>query len=134
MSKGYLLDTNIAIAILINESNVIEFVQQASRDKMPIYFSTITVSEVFAGLKHEEQLRAEKLFTTKRCMDVTSEIAKLAGTIRRDLKSKGRMLKTPDALIVATAMVHEFTLVSRDSDMNFVQNELDIPLLNIESN
>jgi predicted nucleic acid-binding protein len=25
MSKGYLLDTNIAIAILINESNVIEF-------------------------------------------------------------------------------------------------------------
>lgn len=36
MSKGYLLDTNIAIAILINESNVIEFVQQASRDKMPI--------------------------------------------------------------------------------------------------
>jgi tRNA(fMet)-specific endonuclease VapC len=132
MSKGYLLDTNIAIAILINESNVIEFAQQASRDEMPIYFSTITVSEVFAGLKHEEQLRAEKLFTTKRCMDVTSEIAKMAGTIRRELKGKGRKLKTPDALIIATAMVHEFTLVSRDSDMSFVQNELEIPLLKID--
>lgn len=34
MSKGYLLDTNIAIAILINEGIVIDFVQQASRDKM----------------------------------------------------------------------------------------------------
>ncbi|MCM3749272.1 PIN domain-containing protein [Paenibacillus pasadenensis] len=132
MSKGYLLDTNIAIAILTNESNVIDFVQQASRDKMPIYFSTITVSEVFAGLKHEEQLRAEKLFTSKRCIDVTSEIAKLAGTLRRDLKGKGRKLKTPDALIIATASVHELTLISRDSDMNFVQDELDIPLLNID--
>ncbi|MFI2859329.1 PIN domain-containing protein [Paenibacillus sp. JSM ZJ436] len=134
MSKGYLLDTNIAIAILTNESHVIDFVQQASRDKMPLYFSAITVSEVFAGLKHEEQLRAEKLFTLKRCIDVTSEIAKLAGTLRRDLKGKGRKLKTPHALIIATASVYELTLISRDSDMNFVQNELDIPLLNIDAN
>ncbi|WP_230986626.1 PIN domain-containing protein [Cohnella fermenti] len=124
MNKGYLLDTNIAIAILINESNVIDFLRQASRDKMPIYFSTITVSEVFAGLRHDEQLRAEKLFTSKRCIDVTSEIAKLAGTLRRDLKRKGRKLKTPDALIIATASVHELTLVSRDSDMNFVEDFL----------
>jgi len=134
MSKGYLLDTNIVIGILINESNVIDFVQRASRDRMPIYYSTITVSEVFAGLKLEEQLRAEKLFTTKRCLDVTSEIAKLAGTIRRDLKGKGRKLKTPDAIIIATASVHELILVSRDSDMNFVQDELDILLINMDSN
>ncbi|WP_217593512.1 type II toxin-antitoxin system VapC family toxin [Cohnella sp. GbtcB17] len=133
MSRGYLLDTNIAIAILMNESNVIDFVQQASRDKMPIYFSAITISEVFAGLKHEEQLRAEKLFTSKRCIDATSEIAKLAGTLRRDLKRKGRNLKTPDALIIATASIHELTLVSRDSDMNFVEQELAIPRFNIDS-
>lgn len=76
----------------------------------------------------------EKLFTTKRCMDVTSEIAKLAGTIRRDLKDKGRKLKTPDALINATASVHELMLVSRDSDMSFIQDELDIPLVNMEPN
>ncbi|WP_338045217.1 PIN domain-containing protein [Paenibacillus humicola] len=71
------------------------------------FIFAITVSEVFAGLKHEEQLRAEKLFTSKRCIDVTSDIAKLAGTVRRDLKRKGRKLKTPDALIIATASVYE---------------------------
>lgn len=32
-----------------------DFVQQTSRDKMPIYFSTITISKVFAGLKHNAQ-------------------------------------------------------------------------------
>jgi predicted nucleic acid-binding protein len=31
MSSGYLLDTNIVIAILINEDTVINFIQQASR-------------------------------------------------------------------------------------------------------
>jgi predicted nucleic acid-binding protein len=129
MSKGYLLDTNMAIAILMNEGNVIVFAQQASRDKMPVYFSTITECEVFSGLIPEEQIRAEKLFTTKRCIDVTSDIAKLAGSIRRDQKSKGRKLKTPDALIIGTALVNELILVSRDSDMRFVQTELEIPLL-----
>ena len=131
MSSGYLLDTNIAIAILINEEPVINFILQASKDKMPIYLSTITECEVFAGLKPEEQLRAEKLFTSKRCMEVTSEIAKLAGTIRRDQKGKGRKLKTPDAIIIATALVNELTLISRASDMNFIHNELGIPLIKI---
>src|SRR5690606_27991544 len=100
-------------------------------DRKSIYFSAITVSEVFAGLKHEEQLRAEKLFTTTRCLDVTSEIAKLAGIVRRETISKGRKLKTPDALIIATASFHDLTLVSRDSDMSFIREDLDIPLLKL---
>ncbi|MEF3306307.1 PIN domain-containing protein [Paenibacillus sp. GYB003] len=53
----------------------------------------------------------------------------MAGSVRRDQSGKGRKLKTPDALIIATALVHELILVSRDSDMSFVQSELDIPLL-----
>ncbi|WP_259618201.1 type II toxin-antitoxin system VapC family toxin [Paenibacillus doosanensis] len=118
MTNGYLLDTNIAIAIFMNEGNVVDF-------------STITECEVFAGLKPEEQLLAEKLFTTKRCIDITSDIAKLAGTIRRDQKGKGRKLKTPDALIIATALASDLILVSRDADMSFVQSELEVPLLKI---
>ncbi|MDG0792412.1 hypothetical protein OMP38_17175 [Cohnella ginsengisoli] len=57
----------------------------------------------------------------------------MAGTLRRDLKGKGRNLKTPDALIIATASVHELTLVSRDSDMKFIEQELAIPRFNIDS-
>jgi tRNA(fMet)-specific endonuclease VapC len=124
MSSGYLLDTNIAIAILVNEGTVIDFIQQASRDRMGIYFSTITECEVIAGLKPEEQLRAERLFTSKRCVAVTSEIAKFAGSIRRDQKSKGRKLKTPDAIIIATALANDLILLSRDTDMNFIEKEL----------
>jgi tRNA(fMet)-specific endonuclease VapC len=131
MSIGYLLDTNIAIAILSNEYAAIHFIKQVSQSQMPIYFSTITECEVYAGLKTNEHLQAGKLFAPKRCIDVTSEIAKRAGMIRNEQKSKGRKLKTPDALIIATALENQFILVSRDTDMDFVQDELKVQRIKI---
>ncbi|MFC4778205.1 type II toxin-antitoxin system VapC family toxin [Paenibacillus sp. GCM10023252] len=131
MSKGYLLDTNIAIAILVNEASVVEFTQQAMRDKVKIFFSVVSECEVIAGLTPAEQLRLEKLFTSRRSIPVTSQIAKAAGRIRREQREKGRKLKTPDALIIATALVNELSLLSRDSDMRFVQDELGIPIIQI---
>jgi tRNA(fMet)-specific endonuclease VapC len=44
---------------------------------------------------------------------------------------KKRKIKTPDALIIATALEYELALVSRDSDMRFIQEELDIPIVMI---
>lgn len=42
---------------------------------------------------------------------------------------KGRKLKTPDAIIIASALEYELALVSRDSDMNFVETEYGITLI-----
>lgn len=129
--NGYLLDTNIAIALLANEKIAIDFVQKANAERWRIYFSVVTECEVFSGLSTELELRGIKLFNPRRCLQVNSEIARLAGKLRRDQKAKGRRLKTPDALIIATALEHRLSLVSRDSDMVFVQNEYNLPLLTI---
>ncbi|WP_270619930.1 hypothetical protein [Paenibacillus macerans] len=37
--EGYLIDTNIAIALLAGEQAALEFVRQAKNDRMSIYFS-----------------------------------------------------------------------------------------------
>ena len=95
---GYLLDTNIAIAILANEPIVMEFVKKAANDKMPLYFSVITEFEVFSGISSEQKRHGLQLFNNRRCLDVTSSIARTAGEIRREQRYKGRKLKTPDAL------------------------------------
>ena len=95
---GYLLDTNIAIAILANEPIVMEFVKKAANDKMPLYFSVITECEVFSGISSEQKLHGLQLFNKRRCLDVTSSIARTAGELRREQRDKGRKLKTPDAL------------------------------------
>lgn len=129
--RGYLVDTNIAIAMLANEQVVMDFAQQARNDKMPLFFSVITECEVFSGLKSDYQLHGVKLFNSRRCLDVNSKIARIAGDLRREQKAKGRKLKTPDAIIVATAIEYQLALVSRDSDMNFVHADYDISLVKL---
>ncbi|MHB1682024.1 MAG: type II toxin-antitoxin system VapC family toxin [Bacilli bacterium] len=124
-----MIDTNIAIAILAKEQAVMEFVEQAKNDKIPLFFSVITECEVFSGIKSEYQLHGVKLFNARRCLEVSSKIARIAGDIRREQKTKGRRLKTPDAIILATAIDYQLALVSRDKDMNFVQSEYGLSLI-----
>ncbi|EBK2060085.1 type II toxin-antitoxin system VapC family toxin, partial [Salmonella enterica subsp. enterica serovar Typhi] len=63
------------------------------------------------------RLQEIKLFNSRRCIEVSSSVARLAGDIRREQKSKGRKLKTPDAIIIATSIEHQLGLVSRDHDI-----------------
>ncbi len=128
---GYLLDTNIAIALLAGEHAALEFVRQAKDDRMSIYFSVITECEVFSGLDSEFRLQGIKLFNSRRCIEVSSTVARLAGDIRREQRSKGRKLKTPDAIIIATSIEHQLGLVSRDHDMSFVREAFGLPLFTI---
>jgi tRNA(fMet)-specific endonuclease VapC len=129
--EGYLIDTNIAIALLAGESVALAFVRKAKEERKNIYFSVITECEVFSGLKSEFRMHGIKLFNSRRCLEVTSDIARRAGDLRREQRAKGRKLKTPDALIIATSVEYQLGLVSRDHDMNFVNDELGIPLINM---
>ena len=54
------------------------------------------------------------------------EIVERASAIHADLKSKGTLLEDADILIAATAIAHDFILVSHDSDM------LRVPGLKLE--
>lgn len=62
----------------------------------------ITECEVLSVVKSELELHKIKLFTSQRCIDVDSKIARKAGHLRREQKAKGRKLKTPDALIITS--------------------------------
>lgn len=116
--KGYLFDSNIIVALLKNESAIKEFVRLSSADKMAIYFSNISVTEIYAGIKEAELSIVQRLFVPKRCLSVTLEISKEAGLLRGKLREKNRKLKTPDAIIAATAGVYGLLIVTRDSDFN----------------
>lgn len=58
-SSGYLLDSNIVIAILDNDNSAIDIVRQAQSEKKKIFFSTITECEVLSGIK-QHPYRASK--------------------------------------------------------------------------
>ncbi|RRJ64258.1 type II toxin-antitoxin system VapC family toxin [Paenibacillus oralis] len=130
-NSGYLFDSNIVIAILDNDHSAVDLVRQAQNEKRRIFFSTITECEVLSGIKHNQFLVAERMFSSKHMIHVDSAIARKAASIQSEQRSNGRKIKTPDALIIATAFTANLILVSRDADMNFVTNEYGMTLLKI---
>ncbi|WP_424769428.1 type II toxin-antitoxin system VapC family toxin [Paenibacillus sp. sgz302251] len=129
--SGYLFDSNIVIAILDNDHAAVNLMRQAQEEKRRIFFSTITECEVPSGVKHNQFLIAERLFSPRHMIHVDSAVARKAASMQSEQRSKGRKIKTPDALIIATAYTANLVLVSRDSDMNFVTNEYGMTLLKI---
>lgn len=120
ISSGFLFDTNIVIASLAGDQQVRKFLLES---KNPVYFSTITECEVFSKLESAKVEVAESMFSLAKCIAVDSEIARIAAEVRRR-----RKLKTPDALILATAKAKHLTLVSRDAHMK-VADEFDVSLI-----
>ena len=126
---GYLMDTNIAISMVDSEPEILAFISRAAVDKQKIYFSVVTECEFISGLTSEDEIKNVPFLRSGRFLEVTSMIARKAGNIRREQQQKGRKLKTPDALILATALVHQLKLVSRDRDLLFAQNEYDVKVI-----
>jgi len=127
----YLLDTNV-ISELIKpkpEGNVIKFLSESKVN----YLSAITIFEIQYGRyfvkkgkrpkKNLEKYVEEVTATFKRrLLDVGLEEALLAGKIKGELKSKGKIITSEDAIIAASAMVHDLTLVTRNTKDFKVKN------------
>jgi predicted nucleic acid-binding protein len=73
-----------------------------------IHYSVVTRCELFAGPAEEEDA-VRTLLSGFREIGIDSALAEAAGRIRR-----AAGILTPDALIAATAIVHDLTLVSRN--------------------
>jgi predicted nucleic acid-binding protein len=74
-----------------------------------IHYSVVTRCELFAGpAEHEERVR--ELLSAFREIAVDGAIAELAGRLRRETG-----IRTPDALIAATARARRLVLMTRNA-------------------
>jgi predicted nucleic acid-binding protein len=81
--------------------------------------SVVTRTEVLAGVRTEgEQIVADAMLDSCTNIDVNKDIANLAAALRRQFR-----LKTPDAIIYATARILRVPLVTRDTGF---PNEADV--------
>jgi len=112
-----LIDSNILIDFL--EGN------EAASDELDKYdnatISRITWIEVFVGARSEAEARLrEKLLAEFAVVELDARIARAAVQLRREMR-----LKLPDAIILASARVNQFLLVTRNH-RDFSRKEPDI--------
>lgn len=124
---GYLLDTNIVSSALKQNIKINLKLQEISGLKVDIFISGITYFEIQRGLLKSNATKKITLFQ-QFCQDYPIlllddlRIFQKAAEIHADLQSRGKIIHDADILIAATAIIHNLTLVSHDSDLTRVKN------------
>ncbi len=110
--SGYLLDTNIIIDILKNRNWVTEYISDL--ETRPFSACQIARIELLCHpfITDEVEKRILEFLNKILVFPITYEVECQAILLRRKMK-----LKIPDALIVATAIVHDYILVTRDQQL-----------------
>jgi tRNA(fMet)-specific endonuclease VapC len=109
MMKNTLVDTDILIHFLRGRREAKDFLSLLL-DRSQIHCSSITVAEIFAGIRPGEEEKTRALIDNLEVLDVTREIAEKAGQYRRTIRSQ--TLELDDCLIAATAFIHRAVLAT----------------------
>jgi predicted nucleic acid-binding protein len=101
VAERLLVDTDVLIEYLRGRGEAVEYLESLSSD---LYLSVISVAELFAGARGDEEERSLTQFLLAfTVLPVTEKVARLGGLYRRDFRpSHGTGLA--DALIAATAI------------------------------
>jgi predicted nucleic acid-binding protein len=110
--SSYLLDTTVLIDISRGREPAASWLRGALRSRARISISAMTVTEHFAGLRPDKRSEWQRFVDQLTLYDVTKEISVQAGIFRYDFARRGRTIQTPDAVIAATAMFYQATLVT----------------------
>ena len=103
----YLIDTNIIIYYLEGEQAVVSFLR-THRGKLAI--SSITWMETLSYPFSANEEQVVRVFLQElRLIEISSPVMELSIEIRRTKK-----MKLPDAIIAASAIHHDLTLVTRN--------------------
>ena len=108
----YVLDINSIIYYTDDELAAVAVLEPIFEEPVPIYISTLTELELFsyAYLSEEEATLLETFLASVQIMPLTSQIARIAGELRRLYPR----LKAFDSGIAATAMFTASALITRN--------------------
>ena len=119
--KRYLLDTNAVVALLQGNSKLLKHLQSAEW----IGISVITQIEflAFSGLSNEDKRLFSQFLQRIDVIELAPKQNELIDLIIK-LRQQYRV-KLPDAIIAATAIQYEASLVTADKQLQKIQ-ELDV--------
>jgi predicted nucleic acid-binding protein len=108
---GYLLDTGVVLRHLRGQRRVVSLLRALSKEGR-LSIATVTRLEVHAGMKPDERYATQKFLSRLADHNLDRAIADKAGDLIAASTKSGRLLGVPDAIIAATAIAANLTLVT----------------------
>lgn len=105
----FLLDSDVLIWLLRGRQ---ETLQRVDALDGPFGVSVISRAEIWAGARESEHRQIENLFLSLTTYAVDEAVSDRAGRYLQQYHRGGHGLELGDALIAATAVVHELRLVT----------------------
>lgn len=120
-NPSLLLDTNIVIGFLNGNKVITSFLTAPTKNQKIFTVSQITRMELlgFPNITHDEEIIIKQFLDQTIIFALTDEIADKVIELRKKTR-----LKLPDAIIVATALVHKLKLVTCDEQLIKSTNSL----------
>jgi predicted nucleic acid-binding protein len=121
----YLLDTSVIIDALNNKRRRGELLTGLAEQGHLLACCSVNVTEVYAGMREEEQASTAELLDSLQFYPVTFPIARLAGFLKRDYSRKGITLAIGDVTVAAVALYHHLTLIT-DNAKHYPMKEVSL--------
>lgn len=120
--NGKLLDTNVIIRYIKNKDNLDDIFEEEN-----LYFSSITLGELFFGAECSERKRENYDVYSNLCGELEeiktdAEVAPFYAKIKAQLKADGHPIPENDIWIEACAMTYNLTVVTADQHFSFIKN------------
>lgn len=115
MNGSFLLDTNIVVGVFADDPEIRRRLEQRAE----VLLSVIVLGELYSGAQRSRQVddnlrRIHRLLAESVVLACDVGTAYEYGTVRNELRLKGRPIPENDIWLAAHARQHNLTLVSRD--------------------
>lgn len=122
---GWVFDTVVLIDYFCGRLGARSYFEAILNKEATGACSTISELELWQGLRPGEEAQHEALLSLLKCVPLDSDIARLAGEMRREVGLD--KLSLPDAAIAATAKHLGYTLVTRNTrDFEQLKSHLNL--------
>jgi predicted nucleic acid-binding protein len=112
--KAFLIASDILIEVSrARDAAILAKWDDLSRSDVLLLCSPVTIAEIWHGARPSEHAILNALFSALTCVPIDAEIGRRAGEYLR-LHAKSHDVELGDALIAASASVHQLTLWTRN--------------------
>lgn len=125
---SYLLDSSVIIDVINGKRERLKLLQKLVEEHHELGCCAINVVEVYAGMLPHEESATLEILENLNYFDITWDIARKAGLLKRDFARKGKTLALADVTIAAVAIENNLILLT-DNVKDYPMKELKLYLL-----